>query len=256
MEDRSLHRSLARALDILELCGTCSTGYTLSQLSHKLQAPKSSLFPLVHTLKNRGYLILDPSTQRFHIGSMAFHVGNHYIAGDTIMGEIEYIMQEVVNTCNVTSYFGSLKGGEVFYIKQVQPSAPFLMTATEGRTLPAYATGIGKALLLDHTLPMLTSLYYEGLYALTENTITDFFTLSNQLARMRVEGFAHEEEESTPQVRCIAVPIRKQGQILAALSAALAVTDYSCEKERLIQKSLDQARSRIESLICKLDIVF
>ena len=250
------HRTLARALDILELCGTREQGYTLSQLSRRLKAPKSSLFPLVHTLHKRGYLTCDQITQCYRIGSMAFHLGNHYLDGETVMGEIQRIMQQVVDACGETCYFGSLKGGDVFYIKEVRPPNPFAMTAAVGRTLPAYATGIGKALLMDYTLPMLRALYCDGLIALTENTVTDFYTLANQLAAMRAEGFAHEEEESTRLVRCVAAPIRKGGQIVAAMSVAMPVPRFTPALAESVRHALDEARSRAERLIQHVDIVF
>ncbi len=256
MSEPSTHRSLSRALDILELCATCPSGFTLSQLSQRLQAPKSSLFPLVHTLQKRGYLINNAETGRYYIGSMTYHVGNHYLAGDTIMTEIEHVMQQVVDSCHVTCFLGSLKGGDVFYIKRVLPEGYQLPLASEGRTLPAYSTGLGKALLMDHTLPMLRTLYYDGLYSLTPQTITDFHTLFTQLTQMRAEGISHEEEESTPSVRCFAVPIRKQGVIVAALSAAFPTSEYRYELKQEIHLSLERAKDQIEHLIRDVDIVF
>lgn len=250
------HRSLARALDVMELCGTCASGYTLSQLSRRMQVPKSSLFPLVHTLQQRGYLIYSEETQQYRIGSMAFHVGNHYLDGTTVLGEIEAIMRQVAQKTGETCYLGSLKGGGVFYLKKVDPASPFAMIATEGHTMPAYATGIGKALLIDYTLPMLKALYYDGLYSLTEHTITSFHTLAGQLARMRTEGITSEVEESTAHVGCFAVPIRKEGQVVVAMSVAGPVMNHTPEKEEAIRRLLMGAKERIERLIRDVDIMF
>ena len=50
--------------------------------------------------------------------------------------------------------------------------------------------GVGKALLADYQLPQLKALYYDGLYPLTEHTITDFRLLADQLAEIRASGFA------------------------------------------------------------------
>ena len=55
------HRSLARALDILELCSLNGSGYTLTQLSQQLGIAKGSISPLLHTLRDRGYLITTAS---------------------------------------------------------------------------------------------------------------------------------------------------------------------------------------------------
>ena len=50
------HRATARVLDILESLSGSEEGLTLTELSQALDAPKSSLFPIVHTLEERRYL--------------------------------------------------------------------------------------------------------------------------------------------------------------------------------------------------------
>ena len=54
MPSGDAHRSLARALDILELCSLNGSGYTLTQLSQQLGIAKGSISPLLHTLRDRG----------------------------------------------------------------------------------------------------------------------------------------------------------------------------------------------------------
>ena len=45
MPSGDAHRSLARALDILELCSLNGSGYTLTQLSQQLALPKAASLP-------------------------------------------------------------------------------------------------------------------------------------------------------------------------------------------------------------------
>jgi len=75
MEAQSMpqeHRSTARVLDILEyLALSKDGGSTLTELSVALDAPKSSLFPILHTLLSRKYIWLDRRTNRYYIGISA-----------------------------------------------------------------------------------------------------------------------------------------------------------------------------------------
>ena len=71
MPSGDAHRSLARALDILELCSLNGSGYTLTQLSQHLGIAKGSISPLLHTLRDRGYLTLDDQDHHYRIGRMA-----------------------------------------------------------------------------------------------------------------------------------------------------------------------------------------
>ena len=69
MPSGDAHRSLARALDILELCSLNGSGYTLTQLSQQLGIAKGSISPLLHTLRDRGYLTLDDQDHHYRIGA-------------------------------------------------------------------------------------------------------------------------------------------------------------------------------------------
>ena len=51
--------------------------------------------------------------------------------------------------------------------------------------------------------------------------------LADQLAEIRASGFAYECEESTRGIRCIGVPLRKSGKVVAALSVAFPLERYS-----------------------------
>lgn len=53
------HRPQPGILDILESLSGSEEGLTLTELSQALDAPKSSLFPIVHTLEERRYLRQD-----------------------------------------------------------------------------------------------------------------------------------------------------------------------------------------------------
>jgi DNA-binding IclR family transcriptional regulator len=49
------------------------------------------------------------------------------------------------------------------------------------------------------------------LKAYTPNTITSSEWLVNHILKLRAQGYALDEEEYDPQVRCIAAPVRIQG---------------------------------------------
>ena len=256
MPNAENHRTTGRVLDILEAVCTQPQGFTLSALCKLLEMPKSSIFPLLHTLESRGFLRFDAPSMTYRIGAMAFRIGNCYLNDCNVMDEIEAIMQRVVAGCNETCHFGTLKNGDVLYLKKVDSPEAIRMMSTVGHTLPAYATGIGKALLADYTLPALKKLYYTGLVPMTENTITDFSRLAASVASVQETGFAFECEESNKHIRCVAVPIRKGGLVVAAYSIAVPVFRYTDELESAIKSVLLQAKKETEQLITNIEIQF
>lgn len=218
--------------------------------------PKAASPPLLHTLRDRGYLTLDDQDHHYRIGRMAFRIGNTYLDEASALREIYRLMHDIVSVCHETCHLGSLKNGDVYYLKKVETPLRSRTVTVEGRSLPAYATGVGKALLADYQLPQLKALYYDGLYPLTEHTITDFRLLADQLAEIRASGFAYECEESTRGIRCIGVPLRKSGKVVAALSVAFPLERYSDAAAASARQALDEARRQIERMLCSVELQF
>ena len=84
---------------------------------------------------------------------MAFRIGNTYLDEASALREIYRLMHDIVSVCHETCHLGSLKNGDVYYLKKVESPLYSHTVTVEGRSLPAYATGVGKALLADYQLP-------------------------------------------------------------------------------------------------------
>ena len=253
MDMKERHRSTQRVVDILEnIAQSGNSGLTLSELAARLEAPKSSLFPIVHTLCVNKLIALHEATGKYTMGYKTYEFGSAYIQGDSINASILELMRSVTDQCRETCFFGELVGGDVFYIFKVD-SPESLRMVSPGKTLPAYSSGIGKALLSDKPLEELKMIYPSPLTPLTPNTITDLDTLFRQLQVIREQGIAFEKEESTQYIQCIAIPIRQNGRVRAALSVAVPVFRYSPEKEAMIIGMLKQAQIKIEMLLSAND---
>ena len=60
-----------------------------------------------------------------------------------------------------------------------------------------------------------------GLTHLTEYTITDATALWAELERVRMQGYAIDEQESAPEVRCVGAPLFDyDASVVAAISAS------------------------------------
>ena len=174
MAKENFHRATQRIVEMLEYLSSASNqGMTLTELASALDAPKSSLFPIVRTLCELYMLSLNPDTGRYTIGYKAFEIGNTYIRRGGLSIDIQIQMKNIVDCCGETCYFAQLVEGDVFYLYKVDSTEPVRSVVSPGQRLPAYATGIGKALLSGKTKEEIKKLYPEGLKPLTENTITD-----------------------------------------------------------------------------------
>ena len=237
-QDKNIHRSTSRVLDILELVAANPSAYTLTDICSITNSPKSSLYPILYTLTARHFLTID-SNAHYRIDYSAY--------------QVEKILTNMTNICLETSHFATLVEGDVLYLKKIDSPEFIRMTSRVGNRIPAYGTSLGKALLMDCEMNDLKKLYPNGLKALTPNTITDFDVLLEQIHTARIQGFTYEIEESTQYIRCYAVPVRKNGRVTAAVSIAIPVFRFSEEKASLVRTLLFDAKSKIESILGNVD---
>ena len=160
------HRATARVLDIFEALSASKQGLTLTELSQALDAPKSSLFPIVHTMEERHYLQQHQGTGRYTMGPGVLTLGAAF-AADEGRASIVQVMKDVVETCQETCQLGILDQGNVLYIEKQDSTQAIRMISWVGNRLPATATAIGKALLSGLTDSQVRALYQNGLSRLT-----------------------------------------------------------------------------------------
>lgn len=248
------HKPTWRVIQVLELVSRCRQGYTLSQISHELDIPASTLTPILHTLRDHKYLAFQPDTQRYHAGVGLFEAGSRYTSGSDAYENVVSLMREVVEACGETCHLGVLEGGSVLYLAKVDSPNPVRMVSTIGRRIPAYGTAIGKALLRDTDQAELEALYPQGLEPLTPHTITSVDRLLEECREVRRSGFAYEREESDRDVCCVAVPVETEGRAVAALSVTVPVFRWNEEKMRLIRRLLADAAKQASRYIIHLNI--
>jgi DNA-binding IclR family transcriptional regulator len=85
--------------------------------------------------------------------------------------------------------------------------------------MPAYCTGVGKALLAFGPPERLAAVLAAGLPRRTPRTVIAPGLLRSELETVRRRGIAEEHEESAPGIACVAAPVLgPDGHAVAALS--------------------------------------
>jgi DNA-binding IclR family transcriptional regulator len=216
-------KSAERVLDIIGVVAREPKGMTFMQLLHALALPKSSLYALLGVLTRRGYLQLDADSGVYTLGIRVWEDGQAYLQHHNLVQEVRPVMDRIVAVVNEVSQLAVLDGIENVYLAKVDCSHPIRLQSEVGRRLYAYATGLGKVLLAHLSAEELaTRLDGRALVGFTPNTITSQRQLSRALTQVRETGFAVDNEEYTPGLRCVAVPIADhQGKVVAAMSVSI-----------------------------------
>lgn len=249
-----MHQPTKRVIDILEYIVKKGENVRLTDFSRELEMPKSTLLAILKTLCDYKFLVSENG--RYSAGTALFSLGAAFTGNFPTLNFVRKQLDDLVGLLGETCYFGVLEEGNVLYLEKADSLHPLRMLITTGRRLPAYSTGIGKALLIDYSEDELKKIYPDGLLPYTKNTITDFGVLASQLECAKNEGYVWEIEESMEHIRCFAVPVRKNGRVVAAVSVAIPVFRYDEEKRDFIIESVKNVAQKISETVEQTDAHF
>lgn len=240
-------KSAGRAVDILDrLAQHRGGGLSFTALGQVTGIPKSSLHALLLVLTARKYLEFDEGSRLYSLGLKVWENGQAYLKSRDIVRESRDAMNEVARAVNETVQLARLDGTENLYLAKVDSTHPLRLQSEVGARLSAHATGLGKALLASLTDDEVRRRFAgRPLQLMTGNTITSLDGLVAELARVRRTGFAVDNEEYTPGLFCLAVPIRNHSdQTVAAMSISVPLIRLTLDMLTLGLSLL--ARSSIE----------
>jgi len=174
------------------------------------------------TLEQRGLVEFEPPTQLWHIGPRAFVIGAKFLRRTSLVERARPILRGLMEATGETANLGVERDGAVLFVSQVETHATIRAFFPPGTLSPMHSSGIGKALLAemdDRRLGRL--LRSRQLEAFTARTITDPEALRADLDTTRQRGYAIDDEEKNPGMRCIAAPVFDvNGEAVAGISVS------------------------------------
>jgi IclR family acetate operon transcriptional repressor len=120
-----------------------------------------------------------------------------------------------------------------------------------GRILPPYASSLAKAITAYQTpqqVAVLLQIF--GTYRFTENTIIEPRLIQADLAKVREQGYAVDDEETVIGGLCIGAPVRDaDGDVIAAVSISQAKQRLTPELRELLPGTLIESSARISAVL-------
>lgn len=235
-----------RACSILDLVARASEPPRVSAIAIRLGIPRNTTYELIGTLCGQGFLELGVDG-RVKLGFRLFELGSAYAQSLDLIREARAVAHDVASRCNETCHVAQLEGREVVYLVKEEGNQLVRMASAVGRRLPAHGTGVGKVLLAH--LPrteLLQRLSGVQLEQMTPNTITDLNELVAELNQIAARGYATDKEESTPDVRCVAAPVRDdRGEVVAAMSISVPAARMDARRQGELVAEVMEAAAQL-----------
>jgi DNA-binding IclR family transcriptional regulator len=213
------HRAAGRVVDILESVVRSRDGLALRELSVQLEAPKSSLLPLLRTLAARGYLEQGPLGE-YRLGPRALELRMGAHAHRELPEVARPALRALMRRTGETVFLGTLSGDgtAVVFVDKVDSDQVIRYTGGVGERRALHATSSGKVILAflppaqrEKILRALPLRRY------TERTVTSLPALRASLDEVRQSGVCFNLDELAVGAAGIAAPIfDRDGQVVGA----------------------------------------
>jgi DNA-binding IclR family transcriptional regulator len=215
-------QTIDRTLDIIELLATAKEGLGVTEIGQNIGLHKSTVYRLLTALSNRGYIEKDPKKSTYKIGLKFIEISGLFLKKLELKTEALPFMRKLAEIIGQPVHLAILEGADVIYIEKVELVNSIRMYSQIGRRVPANCSAIGKILLAglngERLREVFESIKYEKF---TPNTIVSEEELKLEIELVREKGWAVDNEEHEPNIRCIAAPIIDYtGKVIAAISVS------------------------------------
>jgi len=219
-KDRYLINSIIRASNILRCFSKEGSHFKISELARQLHLDRSTTYRILLSLEKCGFLEKDEKTGEYSLGMAAFEIGNTYLRQMDFVLISKPVMVDLAAKIQETVHLAVLSGTEIVYVDKVDSPRTLGVMSKIGQRGSLHSTALGKVLMAF--LPEAESsriMKQIKLTPFTSNTISSRAKLTDEVKKVRRQGYAFDFRESEEGVECIAAPIRNHmGDTVAALS--------------------------------------
>jgi DNA-binding IclR family transcriptional regulator len=220
----------------------------LAELAGSAELSKPTAHRLLRVLTEEGWAVAHEGG-RYSIGPSVRALGAA-VAGSGSRNSIERVIVELQKEVRQTVHVGVRSGDRIIYTHKVEGDQPFAMSSRIGMYQPLHSTAIGKCILADLDEDAVSGLVERvGMDRRTDATITTLPAIQRELATVRAEGYALDEEENEANVRCIAAPIRAtEHRVIGAVSISTVTFVVARDEVLALREALMETARRLEPL--------
>jgi DNA-binding IclR family transcriptional regulator len=213
--------SLRRGLEALDLLAQDDGGLGVVDVARRLGIDKSQASRTLRALADHGLAERDPATRAYRLGPRVFAYAAR-VSERRLLRAAPPVLEGLVRELGERAHLSVLDGTAVLTLLSESPPHAVQTAGWTGRTVPAYCTAAGRALLADHDAEALRALLAGvELARRAPNTPATIEEVAERIAAAAARGYASADEELEPGLAAVAAPVRRfDGRIVAALNVS------------------------------------
>lgn len=208
---------LEKGMQVIELIAEYQKGLTVQELVNELGHSKTSIYRIVCSLEEMGYLRKNKETNSFTITRKLFKIGLSSLGTTTIIEHAYEPMRRLRDELRETVVLGTLMGTKIVILEQVIGSHHFSFILKPGMGVGLHASAPGKVFMAnvadEERDEILSKIEFPKF---TDRTITNTVDYLKELEQVKACGYGLDMGEELTGVRCIGAPIYNQAGKVAA----------------------------------------
>ena len=199
---------------------------SLRDLAAATQLNKNTVFRVLHTLTEHGYLV--KRHHDYEIGAKLAQLSNGHLRHRGLVEVCSPFLDALRDRFQETVNLGVLEGGQIRYVDVRESPHRFRLAERVGGSDHLHCTALGKAWLAHLPFERARQLLkQQGMPKQTERTIVTVSAMKIELARVRTRGYAEDDEESMAGAYCVGAPVLDSGGLpVAAISISGPTTRF------------------------------
>lgn len=213
-------QSVSRAASLMKAMAAKGRPMGLSDLAGAIGISKPATYHLLRTLELEGFVAKGPDAL-YQLDWGLYELGSAVIRSVSLTQVARGHLDRLADQTGEAVLLSILDDRSVLYLDRGQSADSFVMVANVGRRSPLHTNASGKVLLAYQPQSVVADVLAAPLEAKTPATVCNPQELAEQLAKVRVDGYATCWQEQEIGLCSVACPIFDYtGRVCAAIAIA------------------------------------
>jgi IclR family KDG regulon transcriptional repressor len=213
--------------------------------------PRPTVYRLLAALERQGLIRHNNSGGSYRLGPTLVMFAHRALEQTDIRDIAHEHMESLRDATGETVHLAVFNKGEMLYLDKVESRERVRMACIVGASVPLHTTAVGKsyvaALPDDRREALIRAMKF---VRVTGRSIASADHFRTQIAEVRKQGYAIDEEENERDIVCFGAPILKQlGAPLAAISVSVPRFRLREDRRNAYVRPLLQSCDRISRLL-------
>ncbi|MEP7456536.1 IclR family transcriptional regulator [Phyllobacterium sp. SB3] len=209
--DTNISATAVKALAVLDFMGEQHGPITVQEAAQGLSVDRATAYRMLLTLVHAGYVMRDNVTKNYRLSFKVLSLSRNLMSEDERSVKIVACLRKISDLTGETVHYSALERDAAVLVFRAKGSQRVAVDFQIGDRSALHCTSIGKVLLAYQDIRATEAIIAGGLWKVAPRTITDPDELRRELARVRAQGYAYDDLEFAPDMRCVAVPVFESG---------------------------------------------